>query len=72
MPLTKVLWAALSGSLGVIVLMAAAWASEVKSSTSSLEQRLSVVEQHYSAIQADLQDLREHVKEIKEMLRQGR
>lgn len=44
--------------------MLGAWGAARTAHDISTDQRLNTVEQHYAAIQSDLQDLREHVKEI--------
>jgi hypothetical protein len=66
--LTKYLWSALAGSLGIIVLLVSAWARDTTSRTTTMEQRMATAEQHYAAIQSDVQDLRDHMKEIEWLL----
>ena len=70
MLLTKILAGALSLAVGIIVTMVAAWANQSNHRMDVLDQRVATIEQHYAAIQTDLQDLRGHVAELKNLLRQ--
>lgn len=70
MNLTRILWGSLAGACGVIVLLVSAWASDTTSRQTLAEQRLNTVESHYAAIQSDVSDLRDHIKDIEELLRE--
>lgn len=70
--MVKVLWGCLSGSAAIIIALVGSWAHEVSSHTAQLEARANVAEQHFVAIQHDIQDLRERMQELKDMLKEGR
>jgi hypothetical protein len=66
--LNKVLWAVLTGCVGIIMMMSAAWAHDISERDREIENRLNITEQRYAILLADIQDLREHVKEVKSIM----
>jgi peptidoglycan hydrolase CwlO-like protein len=64
MTLTKFLAGALGVAVTAIMALVGAWASDATHRANTFDSRISVVEQHYAAIQADLQDLREHIEQL--------
>jgi hypothetical protein len=67
--LNRVLWACLSGAVGLVILLVTSWAKDLAARTNNLEVRANIAEQHYVAIQKDIQDLRERMQELKDMFK---
>lgn len=68
LPLSKVLWTALTGAVTVIALLIGSWMSDVNRHQEQLEQRQTIQEAHYASIQEDLQLLRLEVGDLHRML----
>lgn len=65
MNLTKIIWTALTGSVTLVVFLLGSWMGDVNHHTEQTDIRLTTTEQHYAAIQQDLQDLREDLRDLK-------
>ncbi len=70
--LVKLLWGGLTGTTAIILAFTSSWAASIATHTSQLEQRANLAEQHFVAIQHDIQDLRERMVELKELVKEGR
>lgn len=66
MSLTKMLWTALSGAAAVIVLLIGAWGHDMTTRVAQAEQRQDITDQHYATLLTEMQDLREHFKELED------
>lgn len=66
MSLTKMLWTALGGALSIIVLLVAAWGRDINSRMLATEQRQDITDQRYATLLTEMQDLRDHFKELED------
>lgn len=72
MPLSKVLWTALTGTLVVTTMLLGAWGHDTTIRLETTDQRLATVEQHYAAIEANLSALHEELVEMRSDLERQR
>lgn len=70
MQVVKILWAALTGCISLLILLVTAWAHDVTLRTVALETRSNLIDQHFIGVQKDYQDLRERMQEMKEMIKE--
>ena len=70
MTLPKVLYAALTGCLFLIVSLVGSWMHGVQSQQEAQAARLAAIEQHYVAIQTDLQYLRAEIQDLRAELKE--
>lgn len=68
--MVKVLWSCLTGTIAIILALVGAWAKNVATHADQLEVRANVAEQHFVAIQHDIQDLRARLVELREMIKE--
>ena len=66
---SKILYSALTGTIAICLGLITAWASDTTTRMQALEVRANLAEQHFVAIQKDIQDIRERVQELKELIR---
>ena len=63
--INKIIYSALSGALGVILLLVGGWAQSTNSRVTAVETRIGILEQQYARIETQLQDIQIGVTDLR-------